>query len=128
MFLNKFVVFFVFVNSLLPIDPPSVSAVEPTLVLVNYSQMANFTCQAFGIPVPLLTWVDQFNRTLPVNGTDNVNITERIIEPFTLESVLIFSNTTKNDESYYRCEGSNEVVNIIDSLDSAVVQLLVDGM
>ena len=119
-----------FVNSLLPIDPPSVNAVPPAEVLVNYSQMANFTCQAFGIPVPSLRWVEEIDdyTFVPVNVTDTINITEQIIAPFTLESMLVFSNTTKTDESRYSCEGSNEVTNVINSLEHDSVHLLVDGM
>ena len=116
------------IDFLPPIDPPNVSAVEPSIVLVNYSQMANFTCQAFGIPLPSLRWVKEADGNAPVNITDAVNITERNIPPFTVESVLTFSNTTKANESLYLCEGTNGVTNIIGSPEEANVTLFVDGM
>ena len=101
---------------------------EPFIVLVNYSQIANFTCQAFGIPIPRLRWVKEADGNAPVNITNSMNITERNIAPFTVESVLTFYNTTKIDESLYRCEGSNGVTNVIGSPEEANVTLLVDGM
>ena len=115
-------------NSLFPIDPPSVVALEPVLVAVNYSQMANFTCQAYGIPVPSLQWVKEIDGGVTVNVTDTIKIFERIVAPSTMESVLIFENTTKIDESLYWCKGSNGVTNIINSSEVDFVTLFVDGM
>ena len=97
-------------------------------MLVNYSQVANFTCQAFGIPVPSLRWVKEADGNAPVNITDTVNIMKRNIAPFTVESVLTFSNTTKFDVSLYWCEASNGVTNVIGSPEKANATLFVVGM
>ena len=111
-----------------PKDPPNVIAVGPSFVVVNYSQMASFTCRAFGNPIPSLRWVKKAGGNVLVNATDTVKITEGMIAPFMLESILTFSNTTKTDESMYWCEGSNGVTNVIDSPEEADVILYVDGM
>ena len=104
------------------------TAVEPSSALVNYSQMANFTCQAFGIPVPNLRWLKEANGNVTVNDTDSIKIIEQMVTPFILESVLVFLNTTKTDQSLYRCEGSNGITNVIEFPEEDFVMLLVNGM
>ena len=115
-------------TALLPTDPPEVEALEPVLLVVNHTEIVNFTCQAYGIPRPNLTWVNVSDETVVMDVIDDIEITEQIVDMFTLRSVLTFLNTTKTDESVYRCEGFNGVTNVINTPENDTITLLVDGM
>ena len=111
-------------------DPPDVVTLEPVLVVVNHTQMVNFTCRVFGIPLPSVRWVNVSDETVVMDVVDDIRITERDVappDPFRLESVLQFLNTTKTDESVYRCEATNGVTNVINTPENDTITLLVDG-
>ena len=89
--------------------------------------MVNFTCQAFGIPLPSFRWVKLSDDTEVMDIIDDIEIMEQTVALFTLESVLMFLNTSKTDESVYRCEASNGITNVINTPENDTIELLVDG-
>ena len=61
----------------------------------------------------------------PVTGL--IDIMETLIPPATLQSVLVFRNGLKTDESVYTCIGINNITNIIQSPEQDNITLLVQG-
>ncbi len=99
----------------------------PLEIIVNQTQEAIFTCEAYGIPLPTIIWTKESDGTI-VNNTDFIIVTETVIPPTTLRSVLRFVQVFNSDESVYICETSNEVPNLIGSVAIDQVLLLVQGM
>ena len=62
----------------------------------------------------------------PVTGL--IDIMETLLPPATLESVLVFNNGLKTDESVYTCTGINNITNIIQSPEQDNITLLVQGI
>ena len=117
----------VYHNPLFLADPPNVHITEPQKQIVNQNQTATFTCTACGNPVPNITWVKIIDESIVQYSDDTIQITEMIITIDCRQSVLIFLQTFLNDESVYRCEGTNNVTNIIQSPMSDTVSLTVLG-
>ena len=61
----------------------------------------------------------------PVTGL--IDIMETLLPPATLQSVLVFRNGLKTDESVYTCIGINNITNIIQSPEQDNITLLVQG-
>ena len=113
----------------LSIDPPSVS-VQPVSLTVNQSDMASFTCEAFGIPLPLILWYfndssdplssDQFE----IQNSTRVNSSGLAISMSTLN---ITSTLRSSHEGNYTCQAINNVNNLIGTPESAMTSLTVQG-
>ena len=108
-------------------DPPNVTTLEPLELIVNHTQNATFVCEAYGIPIPVITWVKVVNESIVTESSGVIDIMEQIVRINTSESVLTFLDTVKTDESVYRCEGSNGITNVIGSPENDTVRLLVQG-
>ena len=89
--------------------------------------MAGFACEAVGFPVPNITWIKVSDSSVLSTATNDIEITEEIVDSFTRVSNLSFLNTTRTDQSKYTCVGSNGIANIISSPENATVNLLVQG-
>ena len=109
-----------------PTEPPKVTA-EPVKLAVKPTQKAQFACEAFGIPLPEIKWIKVSNNAVLSTSMDGIEITEMIMDSFTLVSTLHFLSTTISDQSEYTCVGSNNVTNIIGSPENDTVNLLVLG-
>ena len=103
------------------------SAIGPVERIVNHTQMAGFVCEAFGIPVPNITWIKVSNDSVTVTSTNDTNIAEVIVDPFTHISNLTFLSTVRTDQSEYICVGSNGIKNVIGSPENVTVNLQVQG-
>ena len=94
---------------------------------MNQSQTASLACEAFGIPVPNITWIRNSNGFSLLNTTDFITITTSDLLPSSLLSILTFLNATKTDESSYTCVGSNGVTNLIKTPENDTIELVVQG-
>ena len=108
-------------------DPPNVTTLEPREIIINQTQPANFTCQAYGIPTPSISWINVSSGLIVTPVTGLIDIMETLLPPATLQSVLVFRNGLKTDESVYTCIGINNITNIIQSPEQDNITLLVQG-
>ena len=105
------------------------TTIDPVEIIINQTQEAIFTCHAYGIPVPSITWIKSRNGSIVTNISNTIEISESVISNTnTRESILIFVRGLKTDESVYTCKGSNGITNVIESPQEDNVTLLVQGM
>ena len=109
------------------LDPPNVTTLEPLEIVINQTQEAIFTCQAYGIPIPSITWIKVSDGSTVNNITGVTEITESIPIVNTSQSELRFVRGLNSDESIYTCIGFNNITNVIDSPEQDNVTLLVQG-
>ena len=109
------------------IDPPNVTSIQPRELIVNHTQTASFICETFGTPLPNITWIKMSDGSVLFNSVDVIEITEVVINSFTLVSNLTFLSTTRTDQSEYTCVGSSGITNVIGSAENDTVNLLVQG-
>ena len=116
--------------SLLSSDPPNVD-VSPKSFVLNQTQPVNFTCTAYGIPPPTLTWYDTRNLSEPLRPTRALNIIEDTYYNDTgfslVESVLFFTSALRTDASGYTCVASNDILNLLDTPETGSTVLYVQG-
>ena len=109
-------------------DPPNVTALEPIELIVNHTQMVEFSCQVSGIPLPNVTWIKMLNDdTFVLDTTQFIKIDQKVNNSHMLISTLTFLNTTRDDQSSYTCVGNNSIKNVISSPENDTVNLLVQG-
>ena len=72
--------------------------------------IANFTCQAIGEPVPFISWY--FNGVMmDVSDTNKYRIESRSINTTTTENTLTVYNVTSFDVGTYTCNATNIIGN-----------------
>ena len=85
----------------------------------NEGDIASFTCQATGEPVPTISWY--FNGSLLVNGTEYI-ISMMSLNTTTISSTLTIMNVQSSDVGTYTCNATNVV-----SSDTSSGVLTVNG-
>lgn len=109
-------------------DPPSVR-LNGSNIIVNHTNSVSFACEAFGIPLPTISWKKELmNISSIVNSSDTITITTSVQDSTVLVSVLSLTNVTKTDEASYTCIGYNGIRNIIGTSENATISLTVQGM
>ena len=95
-------------------------------VVVNQTQTAILSCEAFGIPTPSISWIDDSTGSL-VTESAGITTIDTSTQSSTLLSVLTFLNAARENQSTYTCVGSNGVDNVINTPENDTVALFVQG-
>ena len=102
----------------------------PKEFTINQTQYANFTCTAFGIPVPQLTWY-KGNSTSAVQETNLLMVISEVFTNTTglnhVRSQLIFPMALRTDQSSYTCVAVNNITNFLDTPENKSTLLNVQG-
>ena len=91
----------------------SFAYIASPIILSNISDLtdegrdvANFTCQAIGEPVPTISWY--FNGVMiDVSDTSKYRIESRSINTTTTENTLTVYNVTSSNVGTYTCNATN---------------------
>ena len=105
---------------------PTITTLDPLQLTVTEPDSATFTCNATARPRPTITWYTDDgsgNRTLLVNGTNNVTIMEQENGDRELISTLTMLPTAPSDATDYVCVAENVV-----NTDEMTSNLTVYGM
>ena len=108
-------------------DPPDV-LVTPSNFVSQEGKKITFTCEAFGIPLPSLTWSHQ-------DGTE-IQLQEGVVEIKTENkanstgsrfavSNLTFHSVHDTNEAVYICHGENDVSNLIGTPESDTGEIVI---
>ena len=92
--------------------------------------MASFTCEAFGIPLPLILWY--FNDSSDPLSSDQFQIQNSTIVnssglAISMSTLTITSTLRSSHEGSYTCLAINNVNNLIGTPESAMTSLTVQG-
>ena len=68
--------------------------------------IVNFTCQAIGEPVPIISWYFS-GVMIDVSDTSKYRIESRSINTTTAENTLTVYNATETDVGAYTCNATN---------------------
>ena len=101
---------------------------SPLLTIINETNSTKFTCQVFGIPVPVVSWIrhrEGFESEI-IDGLGDPTITVSV-SGYTVTSVLKFIEPLMNQEAIYECMGENNVTNVIGAAETVNVSLFVQG-
>ena len=101
-------------------------SVEPSLLTVNQTDTANFTCMIFGIPTPTFVWTNGTDTTPLFNIPGIVTITN-VTDGYNITSSLTIISTERTDMNVYTCTAMNGIENLIESPESDSGTLSVQG-
>lgn len=111
------------------LDPPNVD-VSPNSFTVNQTQPSNFTCTAFGIPLPVLTWYGS-NLSAPLVRSNSLYFHDIVFQNESglslTESTLIFPNALRTDMSSYTCIAVNNIPNLLKTPENDTTILYVQS-
>ena len=101
-------------------DPANITE-SPADLTVNQSFSAEFSCTAFGNPIPQIVWSRDNVDTINVFSMDN-DI------QYTITSILLINSTMRSrDAGMYNCTAVNNVPNNINADNNQVAELVVQG-
>ena len=90
------------------------STISPEVLnqIQDEGEIASFTCQATGGPVPTINWY--FNNALLANGAKHT-ISETSVNTTTINSILTIMSVESSDVGTYTCNATNVVSSDISS-------------
>ena len=114
--------------TLLSIDPANITE-SPVDLTVNQSSSAEFSCTAFGNPIPQVVWSRDDNDNITDNEEDTINVTTvDNNDQYMITSFLMISFTNRShDEGVYNCTAINNVTNNIAAVNVQGAELVVQG-
>ena len=111
-------------------DPPDVT-VFPMNTTINQSDSTNFTCEAFGIPIPSIQWFFNESNMALANFT-GIFISDFIVTnesglDLRVSVIEIMDTVRSFHEGEFTCVASNGVNNSIGTPEMGVSFLIVQG-
>ena len=108
-------------------DPANITE-SPADLTVNQSFSAEFSCTAFGNPIPQIVWSRDEDSDLSDNlNTISVN-TMIDDDKFIITSTLLINSTMRShDAGMYNCTAVNNVPNNINADNIQMAELVVQG-
>ena len=114
--------------TLLSIDPANITE-SPVDLTVNQSFSAQFSCTAFGNPIPQIVWSRDDNDNITDNEEDTISVTTvNNNDQYMITSFLMINSTNRSrDEGVYNCTAINNVTNNIAAVNVQGAELVVQG-
>ena len=108
-------------------DPANITE-EPANLTVNQSFSAEFSCTAFGNPIPQILW-SRDDTELSENEEDIISVNTMVYDTqYTITSVLLIISTMRSrDAGVYNCIAGNNVPNNINADNIQIAELVVQG-
>ena len=108
-------------------DPANVTE-SPVNLTVNQSFSAEFSCTAFGNPIPQIVWSRDEDSDLSDN-VDTISVNAMVNDTrYTITSVLLINSTMRSrDARKYNCTAVNNVPNNINADNNQIAELVVQG-
>jgi len=109
-------------------DPANITE-SPVDLTVNQTFSAQFSCTAFGNPIPQIVWSRISDSDLSDNEGETISVTAMIdYDQYTITSFLTINSTNRSrDEGMYTCTAINNVTNDISAVNIQSAQLIVQG-
>ena len=109
-------------------DPANITE-SPANLTVNQSFSAEFSCTAFGNPIPQIVWSRDEDSDLIDNEEDIISVNTMIdVDEFIVTSILLINSTNRShDAGMYNCTAVNNVPNNINADNNQVAELVVQG-
>jgi len=116
------------VVTLLSTDPANITE-SPVDVTVNQSFSVQFSCTAFGNPIPQIVWNRDDDDDLSDNEEDTISVTTVVNNnQYMITSVLMINSTNRSrDEGIYNCTAMNNVNNNINAINIQGAELVAQG-
>ena len=114
--------------TLLSIDPANITE-SPVDLTVNQSFSAQFSCTAFGNPIPQIVWSRDDHDNITDNEEDTISVTTvNNNDQYMITSFLMINSTNRfRDEGVYNCTAINNVTNNIGAVNVQGAELVVQG-
>ena len=114
--------------TLLSIDPTNITE-SPVDLTVNQSFSAQFSCTAFGNPIPQIVWSRDDNANITDYEEDTISVTTvDNNDQYMITSFLMINSTDRSrDEGVYNCTAINSVINNIGAVNVQGAELVVQG-
>ena len=109
------------------IDPANITE-SPVNLTVNQSFSAEFSCTAFGNPIPQIVWSRDEDSDL-IDNVDTISINTMVNDTqYTITSILLINSTMRSrDAGMYNCSAVNNVPNNINADNIQIAEVVVQG-
>lgn len=97
-------------------------------ITINQTDPVSFSCQAYGIPSPLLRWVSSKNLLQTIQeepGVLTISFSSNLT--VTISTLEIMEAYRSVHEANYSCIAENGVTNFISTPEFASIELIVQG-
>ena len=115
------------VFTLFSTDPANITE-SPADLTVNQSFSAEFSCTAFGNPIPQIVW-SRDDTELSDNEEDTISVNTMVNDTqYTITSILLINSTMRShDAGMYNCTSVNNIPNNINADNIQIAELVVQG-
>ena len=109
-------------------DPANITEL-PVDLTVNQTFPAQFSCRAFGNPIPQIVWSRDDDDDLSDNEEEAITINTMVNSAqYMITSILMINSTNRSrDAGMHNCTAINNVSNNIDAVNIGSANLVVQG-